>query len=188
MDGVARGVAFDIGANAGSWTVMLSGMFSRVYAVEPDPRALEILKVTVGGLTNVTIVDAAIRSKQGRSVMHLRGDSLQSSLLVDSPIGGDRGRPCPPVLTVTVGCLTLDGVAKFVPDFVKIDIEGSETDALSIIEKEMWAKTTFLVECHATVDDVTKHLERLGKAVERIPHPHGANAHPDHCWVIGRPA
>jgi hypothetical protein len=33
---------------------------------------------------------------------------------------------------------------------------------------------------------VVKELMRLGKDVERVPHPH-ADAHPDHCWAIGRP-
>ena len=188
LDGVARGSAFDIGANAGSWTVMLSQLFDRVIAVEPDPRALLALREAAGELESVVVVNAAVRSKRGSCTLYQRAEALQSSLLEESPIGGDGAVPCPPTSTATVECITLDDVAKHAPDFVKMDIEGSEADALSLIEKKRWEKTTFLVECHATVDEVTEHLERLGKTVERIPHPNGANAHPQHCWVIGRPA
>lgn len=186
--GVRRGTAYDIGANAGSWTLLLSESFSSVYAVEPDPRAFAALAVAVDGIANVTLFNAAVCSETGSGVLYMRSDSLQSSLLLDSPIGGNGGMPCPATSFATVVRMRLDDVSGYAPDFIKIDVEGSEVDAMLEIERGRWAGTTFLVECHDTASAVSSRLLELGKIVERIAHPHPGDAHPGHCWVIGRPA
>jgi hypothetical protein len=71
-------------------------------------------------------------------------------------------------------------------DFVKMDIEGGEVAALRGCKKaESWARTAFVVECHDTFAEVREELERLGKSVERIPHPN-QYAHPGHCWAVAK--
>ena len=187
LDGVNRGSAYDIGANAGAWSLMLCQTFANVYAVEPDPRAFAELHAALAE-TGATLFNAAVSSLTGSGTLYMRPSSLQSSLLEVSPIGGNGGEPCPAIESAEVLRIRLDDISGSAPDFIKIDVEGSELDVLFEIETRRWKGTTFLVECHDTAPEISSRLLELGKSVERIPHPHSGDAHPGHCWVIGRPA
>lgn len=184
LTGVARRHAADIGANVGSWTRMLAGEFAAVTAVEADGRAYEVLSAGLPG--NAVAIHGAACSRDGDALLYSRPSSEQSSLLEVHPIGASGCADAPVHEVVTVRGFTLDALCPDGADFIKIDIEGAEVDVLSVASAGVWSRATFLVECHATFDEVVKELMRLGKDVERVPHPH-ADAHPDHCWAIGRP-
>ena len=188
LRGVNRGSAYDIGANAGAWSLMLCQTFAEVYAVEPDPRAFAELKAALAAKANCTLFNAAVSSFTGSGTLFLRPSSLQSSLLEVSPIGGNGGEPCPAIESADVLRIRLDDISGSAPDFIKVDIEGSEVEAMLELDRLRWQRTTFLVECHDTAFEISSRLLELGKSVERIPHPHSGDAHPGHCWVIGRPA
>ena len=182
--GVARGHAVDIGANVGSWTHLLADEFSSVTAVEADRRAYEVLSAGLPG--NAVAIHGAACSVDGDVLFYSRPSCEQSSLLEVHPIGAAGCADAPVRDVVTVRGFTLDSLRPEGADFIKIDIEGAEVDVLSVASSGVWSRATLLVECHATFNDVVKELMRLGKDVERVPHPH-ADAHPDHCWAIGRP-
>lgn len=58
----------DVGANVGilsTRAARLVGESGRVVAVEPSPRCLEDLRLVVGGMSNVTIVEAALGPENG---------------------------------------------------------------------------------------------------------------------------
>jgi FkbM family methyltransferase len=185
LAGVARGHAVDIGANVGSWTHLLAGEFSSVTAVEADGRAYEVLSAGLPG--NAVAIYGAACSVNGDVLLYSRPSSEQSSLLEVHPIGAAGCAHAPVRDVVTVHGFTLDALCPHGADFIKIDIEGAEVDVLAVASAGVWSRATFLVECHATFDQVVKELMRLGKDVERVPHPH-SDAHPDHCWAVGRPA
>ena len=68
---------------------------------------------------------------------------------------------------------------------MKIDTEGGVLLALAgCRSSDAWGRTFFIVECHDTFDGVEAELKRLGKAVTHVPHP--LDAHPGHCWAIGK--
>lgn len=184
MSGVARGHAVDIGANVGSWTRLLAADFALVTAVEADERAYGVLSSELPG--NAVAIHGAACDRDGEISLYKRPSSEQTSLLEVHPIGAGGCAAAPVHEVVTVKAHTLDGLCPQGADFIKIDIEGAEVAVLSAASASVWARATFLVECHDTFDGVAKELERLGKAVERVPHPI-AGAHPGHCWAIGRP-
>ena len=184
LAGVARGHAVDIGANVGSWTKVLAGEFTTVTALEADERAYEVLAARLP--SNAVAIHGAACERAGDVLLYSRPSSEQSSLLEVHPIGASACADAPVHEVVTVRGYTLDGLCPHGADFIKIDIEGAEVAALSAASAEVWGRATFLVECHATYDEVVKELLRLGKEVERVAHPYG-DAHPDHCWAIGRP-
>lgn len=184
MAGISRleswHLAVDVGANCGLWTSALSEFFDKVLAVEPDERAYTLIEESL----NVTLVKAAVSEFSGESLIHLRPSPEQNSMLLDHPIGGGGGRPAPSISSVPIRTISMDDLCAEGADFVKMDIEGAEVDALrGCVDVDRWRQTLFVVECHDTFGSVKAELERLGKSVERIPHPWVA--HPGHCWAIG---
>lgn len=177
-----RKLAVDVGANTGEWTRSLAGEFSKVVAVEPDPRAYASIEEN----EVVSLVQAAVSGKTGGSVLHLRPKPDQNSLLETHPVGADGGSDAPVVDSVDVETVALDDLCPGGADLVKIDIEGAEVEALRGCSGSRWDRTLFVVECHDTLDSVRQELERLGKDVEVVPHPFPS--HSGHCWAIGSPA
>jgi FkbM family methyltransferase len=183
LDGVPRGYAVDVGANVGSWTRLLAGEFSLVTAVEADERAYATLTASLPG--NAVALHRAVCDRVADVTLYQRPSSEQTSLLEVHPIGAGGCSDAPVEEAVTVKGVTLESICPIGADFVKIDIEGAEVDVLSALVVGTWRRATFCVECHDTFAGVARELERLGKAIERIPHPY--QSHPGHCWAIGRP-
>lgn len=172
-------LAVDVGANEGTWSTMLAGRFEFVIAVEPDERASSHIPEA----ENVEVVNGAISDFCGQGELHLRPQALQNSLLKQHPIDGRAV-----VGTVEVLCQTLDSLCPEGADLVKIDIEGGEEAALRGCSGDgRWKRTHFIIECHDTFDSINMELLRLGKRVEKVPHP-SIGAHPGHCWAIGTPS
>jgi FkbM family methyltransferase len=115
-------LVFDIGANIGFYTKMLSnlvGPAGRVVAVEPMPRALALLRKNVNlALPNISVIPSAIGPLGCRA-------EIQETRALDrsTVVFGDSG---------ATEVVTLDTLMdRFsMPDFVKIDVEGAELGAM----------------------------------------------------------
>ena len=121
-------VAFDIGANIGHITLILVelvGPGGHVYAVEPSPRNFEILKKNIK-LNNysdrVTPYQIAISNRNINSKLYLSKSSNLHSLT--SSFNTEE--------SVDVTVLKADEFFKdkLLPNFIKMDIEGSEVEAI----------------------------------------------------------
>jgi len=121
------GVAVDAGAHIGYLTLVLAraaGPDGCVFAIEPDPAAAATLRANVrrngfGG--RVIVVEAAVGAAPAEATLHVSGGGETSSLA--------------PVLTardaVGVAVRPIDDVVGEAPvDVVKLDVEGSELEAL----------------------------------------------------------
>lgn len=186
--------ALDIGANVGTWTEVLAEHFDRVIAVEPDHRAFaELVKQASG---RVMCQHAAITSKMGAVDFHLRPHTVQSSLLLEHPVGsGDQGE-APVIETVGVNGMTLDFLLFTARErfgdlgtlFVKVDVEGAEGGVLAGATDEAFRQAAWLIEVHDRREAVGLGLQRLGyDGIAIVPHPH-SSAHPEHGWVYTEPA
>jgi FkbM family methyltransferase len=116
---------FDIGANAGYYTLLFSrqvGPTGRVFAVEPLPEngASLLHHVRVNGIANTRVISAAMGAMAGWMNFQVAGSNSMGHLG-----GGDA--------TLRVATMTLDSLRAEVgepPAVVKMDIEGGEGDAL----------------------------------------------------------
>jgi FkbM family methyltransferase len=117
-------VVFDVGANVGFFTLLaskLAGPTGHVYAFEPLPRNLYYLEqhIRLNGLTNVTVQSVAIAATTGSARFRI-GPHASMGQLTEA---GDLK-----VMTTSLDELTNANVRR--PNFIKMDIEGAESDAL----------------------------------------------------------
>lgn len=152
-------LAFDAGAYAGLSTIYLAQIAEHVVAFEPDPLALESLRMnlSVHGISNVTIVPCAL-GPEGRVRFSPEG-CLGSALsgVLDRPAFAEE---------IEVESHSLEwALRQFgVPDFLKLDIEGAELKVIEELDVQYLmggAKPTYLfVDTAHRVrgESTTKHV------------------------------
>lgn len=118
---------FDVGANAGYMTLVGAravGPSGRVVAFEPLPNTAREMsaQVRLNGLTNVTVVRAAVCEREG-TVSFRSGPSADMAALAEVESRGEM---------LTVESTTIDAAAERhgAPGLIKLDIEGAELLAL----------------------------------------------------------
>lgn len=117
-------VFYDVGAHAGYHALLASrlvGPSGRVIAFEPHPLNVARLRrhVALNRTSNLQVFAAAVAARSGSGRLMEGGNSYASRLDPDGPI------PVP--LTSLDEYAEQSGV---VPDAVKIDVEGSESDVI----------------------------------------------------------
>lgn len=118
------GTFVDVGANIGYFTKLASklvGASGKVFAFEPMPAALRLLRLNTAQLPNVTIFPVALSEKKGTATFYVRKKGDMSSLSHDPT-----AKPVP----VTVSTLDESLADQARVDLIKIDVEGSELEVL----------------------------------------------------------
>jgi FkbM family methyltransferase len=118
-------IVYDVGANAGFFTLLaskLAGDSGRVYAFEPLPRNLEFLgrHIRLNELANVHNEALAIAATSGEAHFRIAQHASMGGLSEEGDLR---------VVTASLDDLIVSGRATR-PDFIKMDIEGAESDAL----------------------------------------------------------
>ena len=152
----ALGIAYDIGANLGQYTLHLSRLCDKVYAFEPDPRSLKLLNknVKINKLKNVSISTYAVTNFVSSAKMCLDKKPNLSRL-------GDGNKMVDTTLIDLCGLMP--------PDFIKMDIEGGEANALKGAMKTLKEakQMKLLIEVHpqyySKENDFRKVLEDILK-------------------------
>jgi len=120
----------DVGANIGYYTLQFArqvGPQGHVFAFEPDPQNFALLKLNVrqNGYANVTLVPKAVAARSERRRLFRNRDNRGDHRIYAS--GDDRE-------SVDIETVALDeffaGDSRPI-DFVKMDIQGAECEALS---------------------------------------------------------
>jgi FkbM family methyltransferase len=119
--------AYDVGANAGYLTLVLSklvGPSGRVVAFEPDPKNVAALRrnISDNGIDNVTLQQGAVSDQNGELTFATFEYSLVGHIATDdTPVDAQ---------LITVSASRLDDLVYNegfpTPQFIKIDVEGAE--------------------------------------------------------------
>jgi FkbM family methyltransferase len=130
-------LAFDIGAHVGDRIAVLRRLGARVVAVEPQPAVVKTLKLLYGRDRAVAIEPVAIGRSAGMAKLRLNVDNPTVSTASEAFRKAAEGAPGWEgqawTRTIDVPVITLDMlVARHgAPAFIKIDVEGSESEALA---------------------------------------------------------
>lgn len=163
----AGSVVWDVGANAGFYTILaarLAGESGRVVAFEPLPENLQFLRrhVVLNHLVNVDVLGLAVGERNGRATFKPGSNRSTGSL--------EAGTDGIPVEVASLDALVAEGRIPS-PHLIKIDIEGGETDALRGASRVLTSsKPVILVATHGQTrhQECVAHLRSLGYSVEGI--------------------
>jgi FkbM family methyltransferase len=156
-------VAYDIGANVGTFTLQLAqlvGPTGHVYSFEPDPSNFAFLQDTVrtNNLSHVTPINSAIAAESGRATFDRRGGAF-SGRLVAGNTTYHRTQNTISVLVASIDDLVRGGNIR-PPDIVKIDVEGNEALVLRGMRHTLLANRPVVAcEIHTYLGDAAAEVE-----------------------------
>ena len=177
LEGKTFGTVVDVGANVGLWTEYIRGISNveKVFMVEPNRIALEILNDSFGNRTDMEIVDSAMSNIDGQLEFFVNEEnSTVSSMMNEHKHGGGNFNLSYKVNSVTFDTFIRDFELETI-DLMKVDIEGAEYDLFDSMEKSHFDKIqNILSEYHLNesrtldrdVDNLIKRLEQFGFSCE----------------------
>jgi len=149
-------IVVDAGANIGYYTILLSkaiGPNGKVYAFEPERSRFDLLTKNIkeNNCNNVVLVNKALSDKEEKIKFYIdKKDKGLSGILNDSE-----------KYEVAVQATTLDNEITESIDFMKMDIEGSELNALK-------GATTSLRSCKKMVIEVPENRKDFNDIKELL--------------------
>jgi FkbM family methyltransferase len=157
-------LVFDIGANVGLWTDVLRSAGCRIIAVEPQADCAAQLDSRYAGDAGVTVVAAAVAESEGELDLYLGGSTEHATtsrhwmndMVARAGYEADYWRSALKVRAITLDQL----IERFgAPDYLKLDVEGSELSALRGLSRPL---PLVSFETHGeTVDDARACITRL---------------------------
>jgi FkbM family methyltransferase len=163
---------WDIGANLGFFSLLaarLAGPEGHVVAWEPVPANAAAVRLNAklnGFAPLIEVREEAVSSRAGHAPLHVVADASWSHL-------ADRGEHRLTRETVDVPTVVLDDLVAAgevdPPDFLKIDVEGSEVDVLRGARAVLAAHRPLVVcELHETNREVAAQLRGAGYTLENL--------------------
>lgn len=164
---------FDLGANVGLFSLHISPICEKIFALEPTPSHYEVLEETVGalGIDNIECLNCAVGIQDGydKFLIHDRNSTMNSFINCENDPHGES------ILVETKTLSTLiDNSGSDNIDFVKMDIEGFErillydSSFLNVIDRISY----LYVELHEDhknpnfINETIDFLKSKGKTVE----------------------
>ncbi len=142
-------IVVDVGANIGVFTVMAAqqaGSEGMVIAIEPEDKNLKILRRNIeeNNLENVVVVPKGLWSREGKLKLYIAPFISHSFMKQDREDFQE------------VDVDTLENIIQHLgvrePDFIKVDIEGSEVEALKGMEAILRSNVTLAIAAYHPVE------------------------------------
>jgi FkbM family methyltransferase len=185
---------YDVGAHTGFFCLIASrfvGSLGTIVAFEPDPQNAVALKANIGknGLTQVTVVEAAVWSSPGRVTFECASDlSNRTQGHVSSEASARLDR-------ISVPAVRLDDLVLRegypTPHLIKMDVEGAEWEALQGASRLLTeAQPKLLCEVHdpAQMGQIRTYLVGFGYTAEewKPVHPHYSDYRQLYIWAAAK--
>lgn len=158
---VKRGdVVIDAGAHIGLFTLSIADRAGTIVAIEPEPKNLRALRynIKLRNLDNVLIIEKALWNFRAKFPLYLGRTSLAHSLIQN--LASSR--------SIEVDADTLDnivfGIGLQKIDFVKLDIEGAEVEALEGA-KQMLKRTSKIVVASYHLRDGVRTSNKIAQTL-----------------------
>jgi len=171
-------IFFDIGANIGWYSLLCSkivGKTGHIYSFEPDPYLFEIIKenIVLNNLKNITVFPYAVSNKTAKEHFSLNdkqdGDNrLGSKAITDKIIE---------VQTISIDDFCNQHNVK--PDFIKMDIQGSEPKAFQGMKETISKNSKIKIitevfpeaieDVGSSTEEFIDSLEKSGFTILEIP-------------------
>lgn len=158
-------VFFDIGANLGFYSCLLSDKASKVYSFEPNPAAVKLLRENLenNSVENAEVVEAALSNEDAsKGFKNLFSNSVVGWGTVTDGEGEGQIKA-----RKAETLLQKDRIE--VPDMMKIDVEGHEREVLKgmgeVLEK---GSPIIYVESHNRHGKTEEILESYGYTYEKL--------------------
>ncbi len=170
---VARGAGtiLDVGANVGRFSWFFKRHTSSgtlIYAFEPNPNAMALLRRNLHGAPNVQCLELALGDRDGAAFMGVPTDAMGNSVTalgwVAATANGGAGPAAIKIAVQTLDGMVREGVVRPVPPvLMKLDVEGSELGVLR-------GATGFLADYSPVIyfECQRSHLERMGGKPEEV--------------------
>lgn len=127
-------IVFEVGANVGDKTEILSSIAKKVYAFEPAPNCLKHLYSRFNKKSNVQIIPLGISNQKGISILYISDYHTMNTLSTQFIDNVTKNFSFKPNWNqqIEIHTTTLDDFIKesIKPDYIKLDIEGHEIYAL----------------------------------------------------------
>src|SRR5271157_2550791 len=150
----SNGIAFDIGANIGEYSRLLTTKFSTVYAFEPHPDNVKFIKNNI--LPNIIVEEIAISNNTGTCKLFTQPDNLITGHSISKDIINHPNWQLDKKRYMEVPCYTIDDFCSeknINPSFIKCDIEGGEAFIWETAVKTLKDNNlTIALEIHYGVD------------------------------------
>jgi FkbM family methyltransferase len=168
LDERPKGIALDIGANFGCWTLPLTKQALHVTAFEPQRCCANLLlgSLRASGIENAAVINMAVDSQDGWAAIP------QLDLQADNNFGGvSLHNSWPQCSTLQVRKVALDNFLSVDHiSFVKIDVEGNELNVLKGAHKMIArCRPVLFVEAvheHTDIDALGDYILSLGYGID----------------------
>lgn len=157
----------DAGANIGVSAVWFLAQYpgAKLLAIEPEPENFRLLKANLGNRQGATLEQAALGASNGQVTLHLASHDAMHSVVASDDQSGR---------SVTVPAVRLDESMKRHGfdriDLLKLDVEGSELDALEGLGPRIRDVGVIIGEMHERMVDPEKFYRFLGEHGFRTVH------------------
>jgi FkbM family methyltransferase len=141
-------VIFDVGANTGMHSYFFSRNFiqTKVYAFEPLPANADYIRdaISLNKIKNIELINAAVGAKTGEIYFNTAANNSQGFITEQES-------------DLKVKLESLDNfieTRKLTPDFIKIDVEGAESQVLEGFKKQIaQVLPVMIIESHTPDND-----------------------------------
>ena len=122
----------DVGASEGLWTINMAKYFDHVIAIEPYPKAYELLKANTSSLSNVTLYNMALSERIYKKYKMIEGPSYNIGMTkrLNELASLDKEMLENGSKIFYTTAVTLDSMKLNNCDMIKIDAEGEEKNVL----------------------------------------------------------